>query len=339
MNRNTTASASISDTAINGSFAATSYLAAKIESTTAAAQLFGKTAAHVKGDTAKLQSTVGNTEVISFADALVSGVNCSLTSTTKSSLTAPLCEVVGSTTANFNAPTVNIGSTANNVIISSSGKQTTVGGHCTITGNLTVSGTTTQISTEQVLIKDNVIVLNDAAIVDKDAGFLFKRYLQDTSAFYWDESEKAFVCATVDAAGADGVTNLVRKDLAVLKCKSLAVSTIEQDGFFTADISLIDNASTAVVIPNLTKSRGCVDLQISSTAEGGACWMYRIVNASTLSASFSSFGVSQCSLTDEDLDVSWDASGVIKVFHKVFKTGGSGVAIPYKVKVLSVSSA
>jgi hypothetical protein len=96
---------------------------------------------------------------------------------------------------------------------------------------------------------------------------------------------------------------------------------------------------TAVAIPGLTKSRGCVDLQISSTAEGGACWMYRIVKASTLSASFSSFGVSQCALTDEDLDVTWDASGVIKVFHKTFKTGGTGVAIPYKVKVLSVSSA
>ena len=332
-----TANSNVSLTATTGSFTATSNGVAKVESQSGEAQLWGKTLANVKADATKLQSTAGKTEIIASTDVEVSGVNCSLTSTAKSSLAAPACDIIAATEAKVDAPLVSIGATSDNVNLSSAGKTTNVQGNCVISGDLTVSGTTTQVNTEQVLIKDNMMVLNDAAIVDKDSGLLFKRNAADSQAIYWDESDDAFVLGSTESA--HDASQIVHKDYSVLKAKSIVLTqSIKQDGFYTTQVELDDNASTPVVIPELTKTRGCVELQVTSLNEDGACWMYKLVKSSTLSSSFSSFGVHQSGSKDEELAIKWDSTEHPKVYHKVPKNDGAGLKVKYDVKVLSVSS-
>ena len=332
-----TANSNVSLTATTGSFTATSNGNAKLVSNSGEAQLWGKTLSHVKADATKLQSTSGKTEIIASSDVEVSGVNCSLTSTTKSSLSAPACDVIAGVEAKIDAPLVSLGPNADNVNISSVGKTTNVQGNCVIAGDLTVSGTTTQVNTEQVLIKDNMLVLNDASIVDKDSGLLFKRNAVDSTAFYWDESADEFVIATTESA--HDADTIAMKELVSLRAKSIVLTqSIKQDGFYSTQIELDDNASTAVFIPDLTKTRGCVELQVTSLLGDGACWMYKLVKSSATSSSYSSFGVHQSGDKDEELAVKWDTGKAPEIYHKTPKNDGTGVKVQYDVKVLSVKS-
>ena len=324
---------SVAETLIKSSGANVTIQADNLE-----ARLYGKSLAHVRGDASKLESIAGKTEIIASTDVEVSGQNCSLTSTTKSSLSAPTCEVAGSLESIVNAPIVSIGATANDVNVSSAGKNTNIQGHCVVSGNLTINGTTTQIDTQQVLVKDNVMVLNDASAVDKDAGFLFKRNAQDSQAFYWDESVGEFVFGSTESA--HDASQIVHKAYSTLHAKNIILEEgMAQPGFATESVLVPDNAITEVPIPNITKTRGAFDFHIESVAEGGAIFNYEIVKAKSSSESFSMFGVHQPNEdTQEQVWVSWGANSTPKVYHKTLKTGGSGANITYKVKVLSVSS-
>ena len=93
-----------------------------------------------------------------------------------------------------------------------------------------------------------------------------------------------------------------------------------------------------MVIPELTKTRGCVELQVTSLNEDGACWMYKLVKSSAPSSSYSSFGVHQSGDKDEELAVKWDTGKAPEIYHKVPKNDGSGLKVQYDVKVLSVKS-
>jgi len=324
---------SVADTLIKSSGANITIQADNLE-----ARLYGKSLAHVRGDASKLQSIAGKTEIIASTSVEVSGQNCSLTSITKSSLSAPTCEIAGSLESRVDAPLVSIGASADDVNISSTGKTTTIQRKCVVSGDLIVNGTTTQIDTQQVLVKDNVMVLNDASSVDKDAGFIFKRAAQDSQAFYWDESVDEFVFASTDSIHDD--EQIVHKDFSNLHAKNLILEeALTQPGFATETILVPDNTITEVVIPNITKTRGAFDFHIESVAEGGAIFNYKIVKAKSSSESFSLFGVHQPNEdTQEQVWVSWAANSTPKVYHKTLKTGGTGANLTYKVKVLSVSS-
>ena len=109
--------------------------------------------------------------------------------------------------------------------------------NCVIAGNLTVQGVTTNIDTQNVLVKDNVMVLNSASDVGKDAGLMFKRNAADSTAFWWDESALTFVLATTDSLGTDAT--LAVKELQKLKCAGIeASSALVAPGFATSTVSL-----------------------------------------------------------------------------------------------------
>lgn len=73
---------------------------------------------------------------------------------------------------------INIGTDAPDVPITiGNGNNTT-----TIAGNLNVTGTTTTVNTEDTTIADNLFVVNSAAIVGRDGGFLVQRTQTDVLA-------------------------------------------------------------------------------------------------------------------------------------------------------------
>ena len=308
---------------------------ATLESGNLEARVFGHSLAHVKGNqAAKLESTAGNVDVIASTNVAVSGVNCSTTATTKATLNSPEVDVTASTLAKVEGPTVELGKTSDVVTISQTGKQTNIAGHCVVSGDLTVSGSTTTVDTQNVLVKDNIMVLNSASEVGKDAGLLFHRNGADSTTMVWDESESAFVFTSTESLHTDAT--IVHKELQTVKAKNFVGDAISMPGFETLSVNLIDNASTEHVFTGL-KNRGVYEFQVESVADGGAVYQYKICKSSSSSASFTAFGIHQSGTTDEEVSIKWDASSAPALYHKTLKTGGSGANLSYKVKYLSVN--
>ena len=320
---------SVADTTIKSSGANATLQADSLE-----ARVFGGSLAHVRAASSKLQATTGNVDVIAFSDVIIQGVNVSNTATTKASMVAPTCEIVASITSKVDALTVNLGQTSDNVNISSAGKQTTVNGNLNIVGNMLISGTTTSINTEQITIKDNLLVLNSASVVGKDAGILFNRNAADATSMYWDESELCFTFASTLSAG-DSST-VITKDLQTVRAKNFVGDAIEMPGFKTVNFNLIDNALTAYEFTGL-KTRGCYEFQIESVLADGAVYSYKICKSKASTNECVSFGIHQASQTDEEVIIKWDANKPPAVYHKTLKTAGNGANIAYVCKYISVN--
>jgi len=172
-------------TATTGNFQTTSNANATILSNTGDSKLYATSGkADVKGASANLQSTGGNVSVQASSDVNLSGVNVYQTATTKCTISAPEFDINCATLVKVEAPTVEIGKTSDVVTISQAGKQTNVEGNLTIAGNFTVNGTTTTVDTQNVLVKDNLMVLNCASEIGKDAGLIFHRNNADSTSFY-----------------------------------------------------------------------------------------------------------------------------------------------------------
>ena len=299
------------------------------------ARVFGHSLAHIRGNQgALLESNNGNVTIHAATDINCTAVNCTTSATIKSTLSAPEVDVNASTLVKLEAPTVQIGVTADVVTISQTGKQTNVQGNMLVSGNLTVSGTTTTVDTQNVLVKDNLLVLNSASEVGKDAGLLFHRSGADSTAMFWDESEGRFVLATTESTH-DAAT-VVQKSYADMQLNKLVASQVEIDGFKTLSVDLADNASTPYVFAGL-KSRGVYEFQVESVADGGAVYQYKICKSDSTSGSFTSFGIHQASTTDEEVSIKWDANSAPALYHKTVKTAGSGANLSYKVKYMSVN--
>ena len=299
------------------------------------ARVFGGSLAHVRAGAAKLESTYGKTDVIGKTDVDIKAPLISSVATTKNTVSAPEVDVNASTLAKFDAPLVEIGLTSNDVKISSLGKQTAIQGNCSIAGNLVVQGLTTSIDTQNILVKDNLMVLNSASQIGKDAGLLFHRNANDSTSMYWSEAGDEFVFASTESTH-DAAT-VVRKELKNVRVKKIVADAVEINGFKTISFVLPDNASTALEFVGL-KNRGVYHFQIESVNDQGCVYDYKICKSKTDSDSFSSFGIHQASFdTNEEVSIKWEANSPPSVYHSVLKTGGSGANIAYTCKYLSVN--
>ena len=299
------------------------------------ARVYGGSLAHVRAGSAKLESTFAKTDIIGKTDVDIKAPLISSVATTKVTVSAPEVDVNASVVAKVEAPTVEVGLTSDNVNISALGKHTNIKGHCVITGDLEVKGTTTQINTQEVLVKDNLMVLNSASQVGRDAGLLFNRNGADATSMYWSEADKEFVFASTETA--HDAINVTKKELQTVRAKNFVAEKIEIDGFKTFTFELADNSSTPLEFAGL-KSRGVYNFQIESLNDSGCVYDYKVCKSKTESDSFTSFGIHQAAFdTNEEIAIKWEPNRPPSVYHSVVKTGGSGAMIQYVCKYMSVN--
>jgi hypothetical protein len=302
------------------------------------ARVFGGSLAHVRANATKLESTLGKTEVLGATDVDIDAVNVNTSATTKATVSAPEIDVNASVLAKVEAPTVEVGLTSDNVNISALGKETNVKGNCTVAGNFTVQGTTTQVNTEQITVKDNLMVLNSASQVGRDAGILFKRNdadaTADTTAMYWSEADQEFVFASTDSAH-DALT-VTKKDLKTVHAKNFIGDAIEMPGFKTVTFNLKDNDSVVYEFNGL-KTRGCYEFIIESVLDNGAVYNYKICKSKATTDEYVAFGIHQAAESYEEISIKWEATKPPAVYHKVTKNGGSGADVAYVAKYISVN--
>ena len=328
---------------------------ATLEATNVEARVFGKTLAHLKGiDAVKVECTSGKIDLIGSTSVDAAAPSITSTASTKVDLTAPAINVVAATVAKVEAPTVDIGiaGTNLNVNISNVGHATNVLGNfnvtgtstltgdvamtnnCVITGNLTVNGATTTITTENLLVKDNIVVLNEGAASVRDVGFLFNRMPgNDDTTFFWDESDNNFILATTKSVSTDALFAV--ESYAGLKCSNIYASgEISMDTFATKSFSLTGNSSTPVAVTAINKLRGSYEFQIQSDAVDGSIYNYKVIKFASTTSSFASFGVHAGGEDGSQVWVKWDAGEAPKFYHKDHSS--SSGTLGYKIKFTTV---
>lgn len=308
---------------------------AKLQSTANDVLVYGKTLAHVRADSTKIESAATDVKLVGFTSVDTTAPTISSAATTSVSLSAPTINVVATTLSKVDAPTVEVGKTSNTVTISQTGKATnvqgdlavlgstttknvSVDGNCTITGNLTVSGALTTISTENLLVKDNIIVLNSASAAGKDAGLLFTRSTgNDSASLYWEELTDKFVLATTKSTQ-DSAT-LVKETYSDLQCRDITANSINLTNFGTKTFTLGGQSPTPVSVDGINKTRGSYEFQIQSAADNGSVYNYKVVKANK-DANSSSFGVHAGGDDGSQVWVKWDADAVPKFYMKNYST-------------------
>jgi len=329
---------------------------ATLEATNVEARVFGKTLAHLKGiDAVKVECISGKIDLIGSTSVDAAAPSITSTATTKVDLTAPTINVVAATLAKVDAPAVEVGKTSNTVDISQATKQTNVLGNfnvtgtstltgdvamtnnCVITGNLTVNGATTTITTENLLVKDNIVVLNEGAPGGsvRDSGFLFNRASTagDDTTFFWDESDNNFILATTKSVSSD--PTFIVESYAGLKCSNIYASgEISMDTFATKSFSLTGNSSTPIDVPAINKLRGSYEFQIQSDAVNGSVYNYKVIKFASTTSSFASFGVHAGGEDGSQVWVKWDAGESPKFYHKDHSS--SSGTLGYKIKFTTV---
>jgi hypothetical protein len=328
---------------------------AVLESTNSEARVFGKTLSHLRGtDAVKVECTSGKIDLIGSTSVDAAAPIITSTATTKVDLSAPAINVVAATTAVVEAPTVDIGKAATNlnVNISNVGHATnvlgnfnvtgtsiltgdvTVNNNCVVNGNFTVIGTTTTITTENLLVKDNVVLLNDGATTVRDSGFLFNRLAgNDSTTFFWDESDNNFVFATTKSAHGAETFNV--ETFAGIKCSNIYASgEISMDSFATKSFNIPGNSSTPVYVTGINKLRGSYEFQIQSDEDGGSVYNYKVIKHKVTESTFASFGVHALGEDGTQIWVKWLAGFAPSFYH--YHTSGSTAPIHYKVKFTTV---
>jgi hypothetical protein len=315
---------------------------AKVVSTLAEALLSGKTSARVQADTnVKIKSVTGKIDIESGSTAdLISVGAFTVKAPTVQTQDVSTLSLNAATTSTLDAVTVNVGGTlSNDVNISRASKKTTVkgelkvdqaaefGDNVTIAGNLTVSGTTTTINTENILIEDNLMVLNSANVVNKDAGFLFKKGSTGASSLFWDESDATFVLGLTDSAHDSALVTV--SELAPIKC-----STISTASFATTTFSLVANSGTPVSVAAINKTRGVYEFQIESDAPNGSVYNYKVVK-NAIDTPPVSFGIHAAGLDGSQVWVSWGDNAAPQFYLKSFDLAAVG-NLTFKVKYLTV---
>ena len=274
------------------------------------------------------QSTLAVTGAITGSNSLT----VEQASTLKGAVTCESSLDVTGTSSHTGAAT--FGSTVNVTGESTFNGDVAMTNNCVIAGNLTVQGVTTNIDTQNVLVKDNVMVLNSASDVGKDAGLMFKRNAADSTAFWWDESDKNFVLATTDSLGTDAT--LAVKELQKLKCAGIeASSALVAPGFATTTVSLAGNSAVPVAIPGVVAQRGSFEFIIEADNVDGSVFNYKIVKNKAASDSPSLMGIHQEGDDLTQVWIKWDVlNKAPEIYHKV--TNSSATPITYKIKYLRV---
>ena len=325
---------------------------AKLESTTKDVSVSGKTLAYIFGEkVVKVQSSVGNIQLLGATGVYSEAPDITLSASTIANVNAPTINIVSTGISTLDGPTVEVGKTSTDVKISHTGFLTTVDGNltingttntkainttgdCTINGNLTVTGTTTTINTEKLVVEDNIIVLNSASAIGKDAGLLFTRSGAtgapgatgplDSAAMFWDESATSFVLASTQSGpDSDTITKLAYSKLT---CGDIISNSVSMPNFGTKTVTLQGDSHDLHTIPEIDKKRGSYEFQIQSADDNGSVYNYKMVKSvETLEAS--SFGVHANGEDGSQVWVKWSPNSVPKFYMK--NTGTSGSKIFY----------
>ena len=209
--------------------------------------------------------------------------------------------------------------------------------NCVIEGNLTVNGATTTITTENLLVKDNIVVLNEGAEAGsfRDCGFLFNRASTagDDTTFFWDESDNNFIFATTKSGAAD--STFVVESYAGLKCSNIYASgEISMDSFATKSFGIPGNSDAPVFVTGINKKRGSYEFQIQSDTDGGSVYNYKVIKHKVTANTFASFGVHAGGEDGSQIWVKWLADEAPSFWH--YHTSSSSATINYKVKFTTV---
>ena len=207
----------------------------------------------------------------------------------------------------------------------------TLKGAVTCQSSLAVTGASTFASSIDVT---GASTFKELVTMDKDCGLMFKRNAQDSTAFWWDESDKTFVLATTDNSSSD--STLAVKELQKLKCASIeASSALLAPGFATTTVNLAGNSALPVAIPGVTAQRGSFEFIIESDNLDGSVFNYKIVKNKAGSDSPTLMGVHQEGDDGTLVWVKWDViNKAPEIYHKV--TNASVTPITYKIKYLRV---
>lgn len=106
-------------------------------------------------------------------------------------------------------------------------------------------------------------------------------------------------------------------------------------GFETVTVSLPDNATTRVDIPS-TELQGSYIFLVKSVLANGSTATFNISSAADTTAGNIVRVSSAPSLTDEWVQVDWQASTVPQLYHQVTRTGGVGALIEYSVTIITI---
>jgi hypothetical protein len=206
-----------------------------------------------------------------------------------------------------------------------------------VQGNLTVSGITTTIDSQQVLIKDNIIVLNDASVIGKDSGLMFRRNATDATTMFWSNADNCFALASTDSLHDANTLNV--KAYQKLKCAGIeSVGPISIPGFSTQTINIAGNNAVPVDIPGLANyKRGSFEIIIESDSTlhpTGSVYNYKLVKNKILSDSFSSISVHQEGDDLTQIFCSWPSDKIPQIYHKAVAVAAT--PIKYNIKFLRV---
>ena len=195
----------------------------------------------------------------------------------------------------------------------------------------------TTIDSQQVLIKDNIIVLNDASVIGKDSGLMFRRNAADSATMFWSNADSCFSLATTDSLQDSSNVNV--KAYQKLKCAGIeSIGPISIPGFATMSITIAGNSALPFDIPGLSNyKRGSFEIIIESDSTlhpTGSVYNYKLVKNKILSDSFSSIGVHQSGDDDTQIFVQWLSGQVPQIYHKTLSIAAT--PIKYNVKFIRV---
>ena len=213
----------------------------------------------------------------------------------------------------------------------------TASNNVVVQGNLTVNGVTTTIDSQQVLIKDNIIVLNDASVIGKDSGLMFRRNAADSATMFWSNADSCFALATTDSLQDSSNVNV--KAYQKLKCAGIeSIGPISIPGFATMSITIAGNSALPFDIPGLSNyKRGSFEIIIESDSvlhPTGSVYNYKLVKNRILSDSFSSIGVHQEGDDLTQIFCSWPSDKIPQIYHKTLAVAST--PIKYNVKFIRV---
>jgi len=167
----------------------------------------------------------------------------------------------GSTLTIANTGVLSVTGTANEVEVSASAgnvtiglpSDVTIGNDLTVQGNLTVSGSVTYINTETLTIEDNIVLFNadQTGTPQVDAGIEIERGDLSNSSLYWDESEQEWAVDNGSAQYAISLEGHTHSASAITDFTTAAETAI--DGY------LVGSDSISI-------SSGSVDITLSGAA-------------------------------------------------------------------------
>lgn len=183
----------------------------------------------------------------------------------------------------------------------------------------------------------NDVTISPALASGYTSGQALELFDKSNVAFIWDESAAQFRCMFTPnlAQGTNVADPSLYADLHVKKL--ICEEGVASSGFATAQVSVVDNASTHTQIVGL-KTRGSYQLIIESEALDGAC-LTAFVSKS--SASDSDGAIFQMTSTqavtgqDQAISVKWLAGEAPSVYHSTLKTGGTGANILYNIRYMT----